>query len=190
VKKQLYNLLHPLIYGFCRCFFKKQYLSGRHFIKGGPGYSWALKSIWLRNILRISSPMPWPMSIQCHISNPENIIFDNNNIDNFQSPGVYFQNFGAVITLGEGSYIAPNVGLITANHKLDQLEEHLPSKDVILGKRCWIGMNAVILPGVVLGDQTVVAANATVTKSFPEGGVLIGGTPAKIIKHIHGSNSK
>lgn len=184
MRKSLYNLLHPVIYSLCRCFFKKEYISGRHFVKGGPGYSWALKSIWLRNILRISPPMPWPVSILCHISNPDNIVFDVDNIDNFQSPGSYFQNFDATITIGKGSYIGPNVGLITANHILDNLEQHAPPKSIVIGKKCWIGMNSVILPGVILGDKTVVAAGAIVTQSFAEGGVLLGGTPAKILKHI------
>ena len=45
-------------------------------------------------------------------------------------------------------------------------------------------MNSVILPGVVLGPHTVVAAGAVVTKSFEEGYCVIGGTPAKMIKKI------
>ena len=42
-------------------------------------------------------------------------------------------------------------------------------KDVVLGKYCWIGMNSVILPGVVLGDHTVVGAGSVVTKSLSKG---------------------
>jgi acetyltransferase-like isoleucine patch superfamily enzyme len=45
-------------------------------------------------------------------------------------------------------------------------------------------MNAVILPGVVLGDHTIVGAGAVVTKSFPEGYCIIAGVPAKVIKTI------
>ena len=45
-------------------------------------------------------------------------------------------------------------------------------------------MNSIILPGVILGDNTVVAAGAVVTKSFPQGYIVIGGNPAKIIKVI------
>ena len=42
-------------------------------------------------------------------------------------------------------------------------------------------MNAVVLPGVVLGDNTVVAAGAVVTKSFPDGYCTVAGVPARVI---------
>lgn len=57
-------------------------------------------------------------------------------------------------------------------------------KDVVIGSNCWIGMNAVILPGVVLGDRTIVGAGGIVTKSFPNGHCIIAGNPAKIIRTI------
>jgi len=50
-----------------------------------------------------------------------------------------------------------------------------------LGERCWIGMNSIILPGVRLGDGTIVGAGSVVTHSFPGGQVMIAGNPAKII---------
>ena len=46
-------------------------------------------------------------------------------------------------------------------------------------------MNAMIMPGVSLGDNTVVAAGAIVTKSFIDGFCVVGGNPAKIIKRIN-----
>lgn len=54
----------------------------------------------------------------------------------------------------------------------------------MIGRNCWIGMNAVILPGVKLGDYTIVGAGAVVTHSFPEGYCVIGGVPAKKIKDL------
>jgi acetyltransferase-like isoleucine patch superfamily enzyme len=60
----------------------------------------------------------------------------------------------------------------------------MDGKDVIIGKKCWIGMNAIILPGVQLGDNTIVGAGSVVTKPFPDGNILIAGNPAKIIKRL------
>jgi len=120
--------------------------------------------------------------LTCRISKAENILFHPDDLNNFQSPGTYFQNLHAKIVIGKGSYIGPNVGLITANHRLDDLDKHEPGRDIVLGERCWIGMNAVVMPGVILGNDTVVAAGSIVTKSFEDGAVIIGGVPAKILK--------
>lgn len=57
-------------------------------------------------------------------------------------------------------------------------------KPIKIGKYCWIGMGAVILPQVELGDFTIVGAGAIVTKSFPEGCCVIAGNPAKKIKDL------
>lgn len=65
--------------------------------------------------------------------------------------------------IDNGTYIAQNVGLITANHDFEDLDNHLNSKDVIIGQKCRIGMNSVILPGVILGDHTIVGAGSIAT---------------------------
>ncbi len=59
-----------------------------------------------------------------------------------------------------------------------------------IGNNCFIGQNAIILPGVSLGDNTIVGAGAVVTKSFPDGNVVIGGNPAKIICSIYQYENK
>lgn len=50
-----------------------------------------------------------------------------------------------------------------------------------IGNDCFIGIRSIILPGVTLGDQTIVGAGSVVTKSFPEGHVVIAGNPAKVL---------
>jgi serine acetyltransferase len=65
-------------------------------------------------------------------------------------------------------------------------EIHDEEKPIVIGNNCWIGANAVILPGVEIGDHTIVAAGAVVTKSFPEGDCIVGGVPARVIKWIGG----
>lgn len=176
--------IRPLLIFILSLFFDKKYLVGRHFNPGLGGFLWAFRSIWSRNILRLAPPMPWPTSLTCHISNPNNISFHPDDLNNFQSPGTYLQTFTGCIDIGRGSYIGPNVGIITANHQLDDLDTHENGRDVIIGERCWIGMNAVILPGVVLGPRTVVAAGTVVNKSFPDGYAIIGGTPVRLLKSL------
>ena len=55
---------------------------------------------------------------------------------------------------------------------------------IIIGNNCWIGTNAILLPGVELGEHVIVAAGSVVTKSFKESNIVIGGNPAKILKSI------
>ena len=129
--------------------------------------------------------IPWPINPNTIISNPNNIEFDVNNINIFQTPGCYFQNHSAKIIIGKDCYIAPNVGIITANHDFSDLSKHSEGKNVVIGNKCWIGMNAVILPGVTLGDQTVVGAGSVVTHYFREGHCIIAGNPAKVIKPLN-----
>lgn len=98
-------------------------------------------------------------------------------------PGCYIQAFDGKIYIDDYTIIAANVAIISANHLLTDSRKHEPS-EVRIGKYCWLGFGCVVLPGVTLGDYTVVGANAVVTRSFPEGYCVIGGNPAKIIKHI------
>lgn len=177
--KMLIVALRPVLIPFLSVFFDRRFLRGKHFDDGFGGYVWAVRSIWLNSILRIGKRYPWPSGITCHISNPKNIHFHPDDLNNFQAPGTYFQNFSGHIHLGRGTYIAPNVGIITANHDAGDLDRHSPGEDVVIGDGCWIGMNSVILPGVVLGPRTVVAAGAVVTKSFHQGDQTIAGIPAR-----------
>lgn len=53
-----------------------------------------------------------------------------------------------------------------------------------IGKNCWIGANAVILPGVTIGDNTVVGAGSVVTKDLPDNVVAVG-NPCRILREIN-----
>ncbi|CAZ95797.1 acyltransferase [Zobellia galactanivorans] len=184
MKRKLIQVLIVILKPIIFLFFKKKFLKGRYFENNVTGWKWAIQAMWRQKILRFNKSVPWPMNHTSTLSNWRNIDFHVDDLNNFQSPGCYFQNFSAKIILGKGCYIAPNVGLITTNHDLNDLDKHLEGKDIVLGKKCWIGMNAVLLPGVHLGDHTVVGAGSVVTKSFPQGRLVIAGNPAKIIKSI------
>ncbi|CRK82236.1 maltose O-acetyltransferase [Neobacillus massiliamazoniensis] len=56
-------------------------------------------------------------------------------------------------------------------------------KQVTIGDNVWIGGRAVINPGVKIGNNVVVASGAVITKDVPDN-VVVGGNPARIIKHI------
>jgi acetyltransferase-like isoleucine patch superfamily enzyme len=99
--------------------------------------------------------------------------------------GCYITGRGG-LTIGDYTQIASNVVIITANHDIYDTRKHICSP-VSIGKYCWIGAGVKIMPGVILGDWTIVGAGAVVTKSFPEGYCMIAGVPAKKIKDLEKS---
>lgn len=128
--------------------------------------------------------IPWPVNPHTIISNAQNIEFHIDDIHIFQTPGCYWQNHRGKIIIGRNCFIAPNVGIITTNHDVNDVAKHVEGRDIRLGDKCWIGMNAMILPGVILDPNTIVGAGSVVTHSFPEGHCVIAGNPAKIIRHL------
>lgn len=161
-------------------FYSKEVLNGKWFTKYRIGFKWALQSI-PRRIMRRDISVPYSKSAT--IFSGKNLEIAPSSINCLQSD-VYLNNRLNKVTIGENCYIANHVGVITEQHDVYNLEKHREGKDIILGNWCWIGMNAVIMPGVVLGDHTTVGANSVVTKSFPEGYVIIAGAPAKVIREL------
>lgn len=183
------RILIFFVYCFARIFYKKEYLSGKMFARSHLTLGWrlVLRYWFVQKIIGVNRKVPWPCSPLVKIGQWKNIEFDNDDIDNFGSPGVYFQAINAQLRIGKGTKIAPGAGLITANHSFDDLEHNVMGESVDIGKDCWIGMNAVILPGVVLGDHTIVGAGSVVTKSFTEGNCIVAGNPAKVVRYLDDS---
>lgn len=184
MRRLLYShFIKSIVLLFFSAFYDKKYLKGYFFDVKRMGWIWCWKGLKGR-LWGDNKKTPWPVNPRTIVSNSKNIVFDIDNINIFQTPGCYWQAFGAMIKVGKGSYIAPNVGLITTNHDVHNLDVHIEGKDIIIGENCWVGMNSVILPGVMLGNRTIIGAGSVVTKSFTSGNVVIGGVPAKIIKHL------
>lgn len=110
---------------------------------------------------------------------PENIKLGNGVEKSLILSGnCYYQAING-ISIGENTIIAPGVKIISADHEMNQLDSHKKTIPIEIGKNCWIGANAIILPGVIIGDNTIVAAGAIVTKSFPQGNTVLIGIPAQ-----------
>jgi acetyltransferase-like isoleucine patch superfamily enzyme len=76
------------------------------------------------------------------------------------------------------------VNIIDTNFHPVDCEDNSAGKDIVISDNVWIGRGAVILPGVTIGRNSVVAAGSIVTKDIPAG-VLVGGTPAKVIRELN-----
>ncbi|CAM3887198.1 sugar O-acetyltransferase [Alkalicoccus chagannorensis] len=104
----------------------------------------------------------------------------------------FFANFDctfldvAEIRIGDNCMLGPGVHLYTASHPLGAEERNSGSEFAIpitIGDNVWIGGAAVINPGVMIGTGAVVASGAVVTKEVPPN-TVVGGNPARVLKHL------
>ncbi|RPI02851.1 MAG: acyltransferase [Calditrichaeota bacterium] len=141
-----------------------------------------IKHFILQKILRRNAHVPWPVHPSTIIKAPEKI--NRGTRCPGMAPFCYLDGRNGII-IGENTWIGPRVSIISMNHDLCNYSKYIPSNPIIIGKNCWIGAGAIITAGVNLGDHTVVAAGAVVTKNF-SGNVLIAGVPARVIRELEG----
>ena len=152
-------------------------------LRNDVGINFYIIDFIFRKIFRQNLTVKWAIHYTSVVIHPEKIkrginVFPGDSSGNYiqAKNGIYIDDY---------TNIGPNVGIISANHNVLNNKNHDNSKPIRIGKHCWIGMGAVILPEVELGDYTIVGANAVVTKSFQEGYCVIAGNPAKIIKQFN-----
>lgn len=101
-----------------------------------------------------------------------------------------FINYGVSISaheyvhIGADCHIGPYTNILDNDYH--DVEDHSvtpPSRPVFIGDHVWIGVRAIILPGVTIGDHAVIGAGAVVTKSVPER-TIVAGNPARPIKQL------
>lgn len=91
------------------------------------------------------------------------------------------------IYVGDYTLFGPNVTIATAGHPiLPELRQqgYQYNASVRIGKNCWIGAGAVIVPGVTIGDNVVVGAGSIVTKDLPDN-VIAAGNPCRVLREVN-----
>ncbi len=136
----------------------------------------------LGQLVGINHHVRWPVHITTTVRAPEKVRLGRRTFPG-DSPNCYIQAING-IEIGDDTNIGPGVGLISANHDPLKNDRWLAAPPIRMGARCWLGMNAIILPGVQLGENTVVGAGAVVTKSFPDGWCVLAGNPARVIRRL------
>ena len=103
-----------------------------------------------------------------------------------------YTNFGLTLVddthiyIGDYTMIGPNVTLATAGHPIDPdlrrkgLQYNLP---VRIGRNCWLGAGVIVMPGVTIGDNSVIGAGSIVTKDIPANVVAVG-NPCRVLRQI------
>jgi maltose O-acetyltransferase len=103
-----------------------------------------------------------------------------------------FINFNAVIldcaavTIGDGTQIGPGVQLLAADHPRDpRIRRDLLelARPISIGSNVWLGAAAIVLPGVSVGDDSIVGAGSVVTHDIPSG-VLAVGNPCRVVREL------
>ena len=90
------------------------------------------------------------------------------------------------IYVGDCTMFGPNVTIATAGHPIDPtlrqrgLQYNMP---VHIGKNCWLGAGVIVMPGVTIGDNTVIGAGSVVTKDIPANVVAVG-NPCRVLRPI------
>ncbi|HEY9238824.1 MAG TPA: DapH/DapD/GlmU-related protein [Burkholderiaceae bacterium] len=88
------------------------------------------------------------------------------------------------ITIGNDVLIGPKVNLVTINHPLDPAARRSTyCAPIVLENGVWLGAAVTVMPGVTIGENAVVAANAVVTSDVASN-TVVGGIPARFIRHI------
>lgn len=96
------------------------------------------------------------------------------------------------IYIGDNTMIGPNVTLATAGHpilpelRLKGYQFNIP---IHIGKNCWLGTGVIVLPGVSIGDNSVIGAGSVVTKDIPSN-VVAYGNPCKVVRPISDKDKK
>lgn len=90
------------------------------------------------------------------------------------------------IYVGDNTMFAPNVTLASAAHPIEpslRQKAYQYNMPVHIGKNCWLGAGVIVLPGVRIGDNTVVGAGSVVTKDLPANVVAVG-NPCRVLRPI------
>ena len=101
----------------------------------------------------------------------------------FINQNVMFVDLGG-ITIENQVLIGPGVRLITVNHLISPKKRRgIKVEPIYIKKNAWLGANVTVLPGITIGENSIVAADSTVTKNVPDN-VIVVGSPATIVRKI------
>ncbi|MBS7577639.1 MULTISPECIES: sugar O-acetyltransferase [unclassified Enterococcus] len=94
------------------------------------------------------------------------------------------------IYIGDDTMIGPNVTLATAGHPISpnqRLEKYQFNQAITIGKNCWLGAGVIVLPGVSIGDHSIIGAGSVVTRDIPANKVAFG-NPCRVVRDISDSD--
>ena len=139
-----------------------------------PDYKGLLEELFQRELDdSVAVVSPFYCDCGCRVSIGKNVIINKG--ATFISPGK--------VEIEDNVLIGPEVKIATVDHDFSDRHNLMHFAKVTIRNNAWVGIGAIILPGVTIGRNAVVAAGAVVTKDVPDNAV-VAGNPAKLIKMI------
>ncbi|BBH14713.1 hypothetical protein B0T40_13765 [Chromobacterium haemolyticum] len=175
--RDMLNVVHDFIckhVWFLRCVYETK----------GSSAPITMSNLFLQRVIGFNRFIPWPVHRSSRIFGIRWIKLGVNTAPGGSHGCYIFAKEDAPIEIGDYTIVAPNVGIAGFNHDVFDISRFESGGGVHIGRYCWLGMNSIIVPGVTLGDHTIVAAGAVVTKSFPEGYCILGGNPARKLREL------
>lgn len=168
------RIARKLLYLFLRCFYP-HFNNPRYFKRQ------LLFIAFMQKIVGINRKVRWPVHYTSKIVRPDKI--DPGNQAPGYAPGCYIDGRNGII-FDENVWTGPHVSIISMNHDLNNFNKYIEGQPIKIGRNSLLATGCIILPGRELGERTIVGAGAVVTKSFPEGHVVLTGNPAQAKKHL------
>lgn len=144
---------------------------------------------------KILSEMLGSVGKNCYIEPPFHGNWGGKNL--FLGDNVY-ANFNLTVVddveiiVGNNVLFAPNCTLTTANHPINpdlRRKGYQYAKKIVIGNNVWLGSNVVVLPGVTIGDNSVIAAGSIVSRDIPANVVAMG-IPCRVVREISEHDEK
>lgn len=136
----------------------------------------------LRQLFPHSAELP-TVHAPLHMEFGHNVTFGKNCFINFNAT-ILAQ---ASIEFGDGVQVGPNCSFITVDHPVDDHEMRAGgwerARPIRVGENCWFGTNVTVLPGVTIGRNCVLAANALVLRDVPHNSLVVG-SPARVLRTL------
>ncbi|RZL04486.1 MAG: acyltransferase [Rubrivivax sp.] len=140
--------------------------------------------VFFQKVLGFNRRVPWPVHFTSRVTGWPYIRIGVGAAPGYMGGCYVFAREDSPIEVGDYTIVSVNVCIAGYSHKLHDYREFDVKGGVRIGQYCWLSANCCVMPGVVLGDHTVVAAGAVVTQSFPEGYAVLAGVPAKVVRRL------
>jgi maltose O-acetyltransferase len=154
----------------------------RWLLRGHPATSIFLPLAMRRAVLRLGGvrlgPVVWGLE-RCWFESEYVSIGAGSGVN----AGCWFEGHGR-IDIGRDCFIGPEVMIMTSIHEIDpsrRVAREASYRPVLIGDRCWLGARATVMPGVTIGEGTIVGAGALVNKDCEAGAVYVG-VPARRVR--------